>query len=209
MSIVLDFLSGLFSPEGFVQRRLFGRWPDWLVDPDRGRLATIVESSNDAIVGKDLDGVVNFWNAGAERLFGYTAAEAVGRPVTFLMPPDRSGEELNILAKVRRGERVDHFESIRVAKDGLSIDVSLTISPIKDRSGRIIGISKIARDISGRKRAEESLRESEQRMRSVVDNAVDGIITIDAKGTVQTFNRPPRGSSAIPRPTPSARTSTS
>jgi two-component system sensor histidine kinase/response regulator len=201
MSIVLDFLSGLFSPEGFVQRRLFGRWPDWLVDPDRGRLATIVESSNDAIVGKDLDGVVNFWNAGAERLFGYTAAEALGRPITFLMPPDRLGEEVDLLAQLRRGERVDHFESIRVAKNGLSIDVSLTISPIKDRSGRVVGISKIARDITERKlaeealrrtaelkRSEEALRRSEERLRSVVDHVIDGIIAIDEQGIVQTLN---------------------
>jgi PAS domain S-box-containing protein len=157
-------------------------------DLDRAHLAAMVQYSDDAIVGKDLDGVVTAWNTGAERLFGYTAAEAVGRPIPFLMPPDRLEEELDILAKVRVGERVEHFESTRLAKNARSIDVALTMSPVKDRSGRVIGVCKIARDITGRKRAEESLRESAQRMRSVVDHVVDGIITIDVRGTVQTLN---------------------
>jgi PAS domain S-box-containing protein len=124
----------------------------------RARLAAIVESSDDAIIGKDLDGVIISWNAGAERLFGYTTAEAVGRPITLLVPPDRRSEESEILARLRRGERVEHFESARIAKDGRMIDVSVTISPIGESSGRIVGASKIARDITERKRLEQRLK---------------------------------------------------
>lgn len=122
------------------------------------RLAAIVESSDDAIVGKNLEGVITSWNAGAERLFGYTAEEIVGRPVTLLTPPDRRDEESEILLRLRRGERVEHFESVRTAKDGRLIDVSLKVSPIRDGSGRIIGASKIARDITERKRMEQERR---------------------------------------------------
>ena len=125
----------------------------------RAHLAAIVESSDDAIVGKDLDGIVTSWNRGAERIFGYTAEEMIGRPIAMLFPPDRRGEEDEILARLRRGERVEHFETVRQTKDGQAIDVSLTISPVRDSSGRIIGASKIARDITGRKRAQAALRD--------------------------------------------------
>jgi PAS domain S-box-containing protein len=118
------------------------------------RLAAIVEFSDDAIVGKDLNGVIFSWNAGAERIFGYRPEEAIGRPVTMLIPQDRHNEEPEILARIRRGERVDHFETVRRRKDGTLIDISLTISPIKDASGRIVGASKIARDITEKKRME-------------------------------------------------------
>lgn len=135
-----------------------------------GRLAAIIESSDDAIIGKDLDGVVTSWNAGAERLFGYSAEEIVGWPIRVLVPADRQDEESEILLRLRRGERVDHFESVRITKDGRPIDVSLKISPIRDGSGRIIGSSKIARDITERKRLElerrrriEELAESNRR----------------------------------------------
>jgi PAS domain S-box-containing protein len=126
-------------------------------------LAAIIESSDDAIVSKTLEGVIRTWNAGAERLFGYTAHEAEGKPITLIIPPDRYDEEGEILARLRRGERVDHFETVRVTKDGRHIDISLTISPIRDASGRIIGASKVARDITARKRAEEALRETDRR----------------------------------------------
>jgi PAS domain S-box-containing protein len=119
------------------------------------RLAAIVDSSDDAIVSKDLNGIVQTWNRGAERIFGYTAAEIVGRPITLLVPPERPDEEPSILARIRRGERVDHYETVRVRRDGQRIDVSVTISPILDTSGRIIGASKIARDITERKRVEQ------------------------------------------------------
>lgn len=123
------------------------------------RLAAIVDSSDDAIIGKTPEGIINSWNAGAERMFGYTAEEAIGRPATILFPPERMAEESEILACIRRGERVEHFESVRIRKDGSSIDISATVSPIVDSSGAIVGASKIARDISGRKRAEQALRE--------------------------------------------------
>jgi len=126
-------------------------------EQDRNRLATIVESSDDAIIGMDLEGVVTSWNAGAERIFGYQAAETVGRSITFLSPPQRAHEAASILKKLRLGERVEPFESVRVAKHGRSIDVSLRMSPIKDHSGQIVGMSKIARDITEFKQQAESL----------------------------------------------------
>jgi PAS domain S-box-containing protein len=109
------------------------------------RLAAIVESSDDVILSKGLDGIITSWNRGAERVFGYTAEEAVGQPVTMLMPPDRVNEESGILARIRRGERIDHYETVRRRKDGTLLDISLTVSPIRDSRGRIIGASKIPR----------------------------------------------------------------
>jgi len=118
-------------------------------------LASIVESSDDAIVSKDLNGVIASWNRGAERLFGYSAAEIVGKPILTLIPPDRHDEERDILERIGRGERIDHYETIRRRKDGTLIDISITVSPIRDDEGRITGASKIARDISERKRREQ------------------------------------------------------
>ncbi len=123
-----------------------------------GLLVAIVDSSYDAIVSKNLDGIITSWNKGAERIFGYTAAEALGQHITLIIPPDRQDEEVNILERLRRGERIEHFETIRKRKDGFLLDVSLTISPIKDATGRVIGASKVARDITDRKRAEERER---------------------------------------------------
>ncbi len=120
----------------------------------QARLAAIVESSEDAIVSKTLDGIIRSWNVGAERLFGYPAAEAVGRPITLIIPPERIDEERAILDQLRRGERVEHFETVRVARDGRRLDISLTVSPIRDEAGHIIGASKIARDITARRREE-------------------------------------------------------
>jgi len=117
-------------------------------------LASIVESSDDAIIGKNLEGIITSWNKGAERLFGYMAEEAVGKPITILIPPDRHDEERMILKRIGHGERVEHYETVRERKDGSSIVVSLTISPVKDVEGRIVGASKIARDITEQKRAE-------------------------------------------------------
>ena len=119
------------------------------------RLAAIIESSDDAILSKDLNGVITSWNRGAERLFGYAAEEAVGKQTGFLLPPDRHDEEQKILERIRRGERIDQYETIRQRKDGHRIDISLTVSPIRDPRGVIIGASKIARDITERKRAQE------------------------------------------------------
>ena len=135
------------------------------------RLAAIVESSDDAILSTDLNGIITSWNKGAERLFGYTEEETLGKPVTMLMPPERQNEEPAILARIRRGERVDHYETVRQRKDGSLIDISLTVSPIKDTNGQVVGASKIARDVSERKRAEERqnllLREMNHRIKNL------------------------------------------
>ena len=129
----------------------------------RLRLATIVESSDDAIISKDLDGVIVSWNAAAQHIFAFTEAGAVGQPITILIPPELWDEENKILQRLRAGGRIEHLETIRVAKTGKRVDVSLTISPIKDAAGRVVGASKIARDITERKRADEALRKSEER----------------------------------------------
>ena len=124
-------------------------------------LAAVVESSHDAIVSKNLDGIITSWNTGAERLFGYAAEEAVGQNITLIIPPDRRDEERAIVERLTRGEQVDHFETVRMRKDGSLLDVALTISPMKDAAGRIVGASKLARDITERKRAEEALRQAQ------------------------------------------------
>lgn len=147
-------------------------------------LAAIVESSDDAIVSKTLAGIITTWNKGAERIFGYTADEAVGRPVTIIIPEDRLDEEPKILARIQAGERVDHFETVRRRKDGTLIDISLTISPIRNNSGQIIGASKIARDISDLRREVERreilLREMQHRIKNLF-LVVGSIITLAAR----------------------------
>ena len=134
-------------------------------------LASIVESSDDAIISKDLDGVITSWNKSAERLFGYTAPEAVGQSITLLIPPERLDEEPRILASLRRGERVDHFETVRVRKDGTRLNISLTISPVKDAQGRIVGASKVARDITERVRQEAALKQANADLRQFAYSA--------------------------------------
>jgi PAS domain S-box-containing protein len=134
-----------------------------------GLLAAIVDSSDDAIVSKTLDGVITSWNAGAERLFGYTAKEAIGQHISMVIPRDRLEEETSILARLRQGERIDHFDTIRLRKDGTAFNASLSISPVRNSAGKITGASKIARDITGRKRVERELQESEQRFRELAD----------------------------------------
>ena len=129
----------------------------------RALLASIVAASDDAIVSKTLDGVILSWNAGAERLFGYTADEAVARHIDLIIPPELRQEERAILQRLREGDRIDHFETVRVAKDGRRLDISLTVSPLRDESGRIVGASKVARDITARKQTEIALREVDRR----------------------------------------------
>jgi two-component system CheB/CheR fusion protein len=126
------------------------------------KLAAIVESSDDAIVSKDLNGIVSSWNAGAERMFGFTAAEMVGQPITRIIPAEYRQDEDMILGRIRRAERVDHFETVRMTKDGRRIEVSVTVSPIKDASGRVVGAAKIARDITERKRTVQALHRTEK-----------------------------------------------
>ena len=137
------------------------------------RLAAIVEFSDDAIISKDIKGVITTWNEGAERLFGYTKQEAIGQSVTMLIPLDHINEEPGILARIRRGESVQHYETVRKHKDGTLLNISLTVSPIFDRQGRVVGASKVARDITERIQAEEALRESEERYRLLVEGAPD------------------------------------
>jgi len=134
-----------------------------------GLLAAIVNSSDDAIISKNLDGAITSWNYGAERMFGYTAQEAVGRRIAMIIPPDRLDEEARILERLKAGERIEHYETVRVRKDGRNLDISLTISPLKDGAGSVIGASKVARDITDRKQAERDLRESQERLRNLAD----------------------------------------
>jgi PAS domain S-box-containing protein len=134
-----------------------------------GLLAAIVASSDDAIVSKNLDGIITSWNKSAERIFGYTPEEAIGQHITLIIPRERHAEESFILERLRRGERVDHFQTVRRRKDGSLLDISLTISPVRNSSGRVIGASKVARDITAQKQVERSLRESEQRFRVITD----------------------------------------
>jgi len=152
------------------------------------RLAAIVESSDDAIIGKDLNGIITSWNAGAEKLFGYSALESVGRSINQIVPDDRLNEEEQVLAHIRRNEGVQHFETVRVAKEGRLIDVSVTSSPIKDTSGNLVGISKVARDITERKRAEEKLRETNDYLESLFNYANAPIIVWDTQFHITRFN---------------------
>jgi PAS domain S-box-containing protein len=142
------------------------------VNRERAYLAAIVESSDDAIITKNLDGIVQSCNAAGERIFGYSAAELIGKPVNVLIPPDRQSEEVEILSRIRRGERVEHFETVRIAKGGRIVEVSLTISPVRDETGRIIAASKVARDITDRRRADATLRRAQQVARFVANASV-------------------------------------
>ncbi len=146
--------------------------------------AAIVEYSDDAIISKDLNAIIQSWNKSAERIFGYTAEEAIGKSITLILPPERLSEEPQILARIRNGERIDHFETVRMRKDGSRIDVSLSISPIKDESGVIVGASKIARDITVQKRAEELQR----RFAAIIESSDDAIIGKDLNGVIQSWN---------------------
>jgi PAS domain S-box-containing protein len=150
----------------------------------QNRLAAIVESSDDAIISKDLDGIIRSWNRGAERIFGYTAEEIVGKPISTLAAPDRVDEFPDILDRLRRGERVDHYETKRQTKDGRILTVSLTVSPIRDSSGTIIGASKVARDITGQQR----ISEFQARLAAVVESSDDAIISKDLDGIIRSWN---------------------
>jgi PAS domain S-box-containing protein len=163
-SVLIDS-SVLWDEDRFLHTQCFTRdvTERERAEETRALLASIIAASDDAIVSETLDGVITSWNAGAERMFGYTAAEVIGKGIEIIMPPDRRDEERELLARLRRGERVEHFESLRRAKDGRILDISLTLSALRDESGRIIGASKIARDIGHRKRAEAEREESNRR----------------------------------------------
>src|SRR5690349_11415610 len=151
-------------------------------------LSSIVASSDDAILSKDLTGTVTSWNRGAERIFGYTAEEMIGSSILRIIPPDRQAEEAAILSKLRRGERVEHCETVRRKKDGRLCDISLTVSPLTDDDGNIIGASKIARDITEQKRAQRALHESEERWRVTLESIGDAVVATDAAGVVTFVN---------------------
>ena len=153
------------------------------------RLAAIVESSEDAIIGLDLHGTVTDWNTGAESLFGYQEDEVIGKSIQILLPADRAGEETEFLERIAKGERVAHFETKRLRKDGAFVDVTLSLSPIKDEQGIIVGAAKIARDITSSKRAEENLRASEQRFHLLADNVSQLIWMAEADGSAMWFNK--------------------
>ena len=150
----------------------------------RARLAAIVESSDDAIISKNLDGIITSWNSGAQRIFGYTAEEAIGMPVTMLMPDERKDEEPGILARIRKGERIDHYETVRQHKNGQRIHISLTVSPIRSEDGTVIGASKIARDITQRKTNQVEI----EKLAAIVDSSSDAIITKDLNGYITSWN---------------------
>jgi len=148
-------------------------------------VAAIVDSFDDAIVSKTLDGLITSWNRGAERIFGWTAAEAVGRSITIVIPPEHLAEEEDILARIRGGERIEHFETTRMRKDGSRLEISLTVSPIKNAKGEVIGASKIARDISERRRGDEA----RARLAAIVDSADDAIVSKTLDGVITSWNR--------------------
>ncbi len=157
---------------------------------DAELLASIVASSDDAIISKDLNGTITSWNKSAERTYGYTAEEAIGKNIMLIIPTDRRDEETRILARLREGERIDHFQTVRARKDGTTLDVSLTISPIRDEAGRVIGASKVARDVTVEKRIHQALRESEERYRRLAE-------TLEAEVRVRTGELEERNSDVL------------
>ncbi|MEX2556877.1 MAG: PAS domain S-box protein [Actinomycetota bacterium] len=157
-------------------------------EAERLALAAIVESSDDAILAKSLDGIITTWNRAAQRLYGYAAAEVVGRSISLLIPDERAGEEKDILERIGRGEDVDHYETERITKSGAPINVAVTISPVRDPSGTVVGASVIGRDITARVRAEAAVREREQRFRAFLEFAPDAIVIIDPDGEIVLVN---------------------
>jgi PAS domain S-box-containing protein len=154
-----------------------------------GLLRAIVESSDDAIIGKELDGTIVTWNTGAERMYGHTAAEAVGQSIALIVPDDHRQQLRGILDEISAGRRVASHETVRVTRDGRRLNVSLTVSPILDANGRVVGASAIGRDITEVRRVQAALHGSEQRYQSIVDSAVDAILVIDDRGSIEAFNR--------------------
>ena len=172
------------SSDGLRVKKLFTQNE---ADPSNNLLAAIVDSTDDAIISKDLHGTITSWNKAAERIFGYTADEVVGGPISVLIPPDKGAEEIDILQRIRRGERIDHYHTSRVHKDGRSIDVSVTISPLTHQ-GQIVGASNIARDITDEKRFEREIQEHRARLQVTLNSIGDGVIVTNANGEVDYMN---------------------
>jgi PAS domain S-box-containing protein len=171
-----------------------GKTPEWVTDLQKNEIApywltAIIESADDAIISKTLEGIITSWNKGAERIFGYTAEEVIGKPITILIPEGHEDEEPAIQARLRRGERIEHYETVRVRKDGTLVDISLTVSPIRGPEGQIIGASKIARDITEKKRLEEVLRAREEELTDFVENSAVGLHWVGPDGTILWANR--------------------
>src|SRR5215203_2537257 len=177
----LNDLTGIVENESLL--RVWGTQRDITerkqAEEVRARLAAIVESSEDAIIAKTLGGVITDWNRGAQKIYGYSAQEVLGKPINILVPPDRPNEIPMILERLKRREATEHYETVRVAKDGRRLDISLTISPIRDSVGNIAGASTIARNITERKRAEEALKESERLYRTVIEQAAENVFLVD------------------------------
>ncbi|MGE0158763.1 MAG: PAS domain S-box protein [Gemmatimonadales bacterium] len=187
---VLTHARGIYVEGTLVRTRCFmlDETPVAIVERDTALLAAIVDSSDDAIVSKDLDGLITSWNRGAQRIFGYEEHEVLGKSITILIPADRLDEEPKILERIRAGQRVEHFETVRRRKDGTLLEISLTISPVRDWSGQIIGASKIARDISERKRTERLLQRAEERYGRLASLLPVGVFACDESGVITYFN---------------------
>ncbi len=170
----------------YEDRDISGQTP---AEEMRSQLASLVEFSDDAIIGKTLDGIIVSWNRGAERIYGYSAGEVIGKHISILVPPRIVDEVPKIMDRIKRGEMVKHYESVRMRKDGRQIDVSITISPIKDAEGKIIGFSTIARDITERKRMEEQLRTASLYARSLIEASLDPFVTIGPDGKITDVNK--------------------
>jgi PAS domain S-box-containing protein len=162
-------------------------------------LASIVDSSDDAVIGKTIDGIITSWNPAAELMYGYTAKEIIGQPISLLFSPDHPGEMDDILEKINKGERVEHYETLRKRKDGSLIHVSLTVSPIRDLSGKLVGVSTIARDISERKRIDEQLQATSKYARSLIEASLDPLVTISGEGKITDVNEATVKVTGIPR----------
>jgi PAS domain S-box-containing protein len=185
MSIVL--LASLTAWTGFLvdrsdQERRQG-------DETISRLASIVNFSNDAIIGKTIDGIITSWNPGAEAIYGYSAREMMGRSISIVIAPDRREEFAEIMEKIRQGQRVSHYETERLRKDGQTVFVSLAVSPVKDQTGKLVGVSTIARDVTERKQAEEELHEASLYARSLIEASLDPLVTISKDGKIMDVNR--------------------
>ena len=162
-------------------------------------LASIVDSSDDAIFGKTLEGVITSWNRAAELMYGYAADEVIGQTASILLAPDRPKELDEILAKIRKGERVDHYETVRRRKDGTLVHVSLTVSPINNLAGKLVGASSIARDITERKRIDEQLQATSKYARSLIEASLDPLVTISPEGKITDVNEATMKVTGVPR----------